>query len=482
MDWKKLLNDKRVGQFFGKEPSAADSRTPFERDYGRAVFSTPVRRLQDKTQVFPLEEHDAVRTRLTHSLEVSSVARSFGRQAATWLADQGFCDKQSIHDIETISATCGLIHDLGNPPFGHAGEEAIQSWAKNKIDEEVAKDPPLGNAIFDQLRDPAQKAKCEQEITDFLLWEGNAQTLRLISQLQVLADEYGINLTCATFSAARKYVVPSNKTDKRDNGDHEKSKPGFFRSEQDIVEAVSNATGTGGRRNPLTYIVEASDDIVYSTGDIEDGVKKKILGWEFLKRELRKHAGDSDKVLEKVIQDAEKKVKYTPKSREVGDDEVAQAFRSYAIAAIKDSAFERFCSAYPEIAEGEYHQELVKDPDCGASGLVRACKKVGQEFIYISQSTLKLELMGRKVIHDLMNVFWEGASLCGSEKEPKSCKRGFPSKAYKLISTNYRKVFERTLKEAILPEWYCRIQLVTDQIAGMTDTYAIKLHSRLMNG
>jgi len=124
----------------------------------------------------------------------------------------------------------------------------------------------------------------------------------------------------------------------------------------------------------------------------------------------------------------------------------------------------------------------MKDPECTAGALLKACKKVGLKHVYPSTSTLKLELMGRKVIHDLMDIFWEGASQCGTEKEPDCCKRGFPKKAYNLISTNYRKVFEKTVKEGILPEWYCRIQLVTDQIAGMTDTYAITLHKRLMNG
>lgn len=482
MDWKKLLCTKRVGEFFGKEPSAPDTRSPFERDYGRAVFSTPVRRLQDKTQVFPLEEHDAVRTRLTHSLEVSSVARSFGRQAGTWLSQKHFLDESSIHDVETISATCGLIHDLGNPPFGHAGEEAIRSWVKSKLGREFSKDTSLQSPLFEELRNPEIKAKKEQQLCDFLLWEGNAQTLRLISQLQVLADNYGINLTCGTFSAACKYIAPSHQIDTRKNGEHERSKPGYFCSEQEIVNVVSRETGTNGRRNPITYIVEASDDIVYSTGDIEDGVKKKILSWKFLKDELRRHAGDTNEVLEKCIQDAEKKVKYKEGSRDVGDDEIAQAFRSYSIAAMKDEAFKHFCAVYSKIEHGEYHQELLKDEDCKASDLVRACKKIGQEHIYTSQSTLKLELMGRNVIHDLMGVFWEGAGQCGGKIEPESCKKGFPRKAYELISTNYRKVFKKALEEGILPEWYCRIQLVTDQIAGMTDTYAITLHRKLMNG
>jgi len=481
MDWKKLLSEKRVGEFFGKAPSKPDSRTPFERDYGRAVFSTPVRRLQDKTQVFPLESHDAVRTRLTHSLEVSSVARNLGRQVGTWLNERGACTEKQINDIETITATCGLIHDLGNPPFGHAGEDAIQGWFSTRMD----RNPSTTSAteqVFNSLRGIKEAKTNEQHLSDFYHWEGNAQTLRLISRLQVLADEFGINLTCATFSTACKYIAPSNKIDRSPEPKHEFSKPGFFASEKELVELVAKETGTGHARNPLTYLVEASDDIVYSTGDLEDGVKKGLFGWEFLKRELKAQMAEQNDVLEQLISDAEEKVGYSPEKSGASDEEVAQVFRTYAIGAMKESAFDQFRASYESIWEGVYHTELLKDPDCKVAALVRACKKVGAKHVYPSAGTLKLELMGRKVIHDLMDVFWEGASQCGGEKEPECCKRGFPSKAYKLISTNYRKVFQRALKEAILPEWYCRIQLVTDQIAGMTDTYAITLHSRLMNG
>ena len=266
MDWAKLLSAKRVGELMGKKKSKDDSRTPFERDYGRAVFSTPVRRLQDKTQVFPLEEHDAVRTRLTHSLEVSSVARNLGRQVGIWLEGKGLVSIDQVHDIETISATCGLIHDLGNPPFGHSGETAIQNWFKSRLYTEKlpTKDGEATGkgGIFEGLGTPDEKGRyTTQYANDFLEWEGNAQTLRLISRLQVLADEYGINLTCATFSAVQKYVSPSNALDK-EGKHHEKSKPGFFASENETVELVQKETGTVGVRHPITYLVEASDDIV----------------------------------------------------------------------------------------------------------------------------------------------------------------------------------------------------------------------------
>lgn len=485
VDWAKLLSTKRVGELMGKEKSKPDNRTPFERDYGRAVFSTPVRRLQDKTQVFPLEEHDAVRTRLTHSLEVSSVARNLGRQVGTWLQGQNLISVEQIHDVETISATCGLIHDLGNPPFGHAGETAIQSWFELRLSAEglsVRGGEAKGRGrVFDGLDVPDKRGEYKtQYANDFLKWEGNAQTLRLISRLQVLADENGINLTCGTFAAARKYVGPSNKLSKGDEC-HEKSKPGFFASENETVEHVAKETGTLGIRHPITYLVEACDDIVYATGDLEDGVRKRLLDWDFLREELKTRS-EGSRLVAKAVREAERKVGLNRKRWRDLNEEVTQAFRTFAIGEMKEAAFEQFCRSYKDIRDGRYHGEIVRDKNCEAATFVAACKGTGQKYVYPASATLKLELMGRHVIHGLMTVFWEGARSCGGPDAPKECKTGFAGKAYSLISSNYRKVFENALKKGNLPEQYCRLQLVTDQIAGMTDTFAMRLHKRLMNG
>ncbi len=485
--WSELLCEKRIRELRGEKASDPDARSPFERDYGRVVFSTPLRRLQDKTQVFPLEEHDAVRTRLTHSLEVSSVARTLGHEVGSWLESERKTGIRSaqVHHIETIAATCGLLHDLGNPPFGHAGESAIQSWFKKRLkSEELSRargDIAPNEGIFEALETKADTKRRIQYEGDFLNWEGNAQTLRLVSRLQVLADYYGINLTCGTFSAACKYVARSSEVDSTKKI-HEKSKPGFFASEEETVIQVNDETGTGGARNPITFIVEASDDIVYATGDLEDGVRKKLLDWELLKEELRSHA-KKDKILERAIKAAEEKVEYKRGVRSAANDEdVAQAFRTFSIQFMKESAFDTFRRKYAPIMEGTYHQELLKDSICRAAVFVAACKKVGQMHVYPSQSTLKLELMGRKVIHDLMDILWEGARICDTDSDRSECKNGFEGKVFKLISRNYQKVFSRGLEEGSLPERYCRLQLVTDQIAGMTDTFAIKLHKRLMNG
>ncbi|HEY1786449.1 MAG TPA: dNTP triphosphohydrolase, partial [Pirellulales bacterium] len=165
MDWKKLLNPNRPRP----TTSSGDHRAQFERDYDRAVFSTPVKRLQDKAQVFPLDPHDAVRTRLTHSLEVASVARGLGIAVAKWLVDKRKIAAGQEREVEAISAVCGLIHDLGNPPFGHSGEDAIRSWFATKFG-------------VDGLR--KFFGKDEQLVQDFMRFEGNAQSLRLVGKLQ----------------------------------------------------------------------------------------------------------------------------------------------------------------------------------------------------------------------------------------------------------------------------------------------------------
>lgn len=269
MNWNQLLSSRRVKGLRGEKSSTileGDPRTEFDRDYGRTVFSTPVRRLQDKAQVFPLEEHDAVRTRLTHSLEVSSVARSLGEAAERQAVKREGSGTKAVC-IPTIAATCGLIHDLGNPPFGHAGELAIADWFRKR-----EKEDPALFADFDP-KDGKAKANETQFAKDFLNFEGNAQTQRLLSRLQVLADDYGLNLTCGTLSASCKYVAASNAID---SSIQAKKKHGYFASENDLMSKLRDEVGTADARNPITFLVEAADDIVYSTVDLEDGVKKRM--------------------------------------------------------------------------------------------------------------------------------------------------------------------------------------------------------------
>ena len=472
MDWKQLLSPMRIRQMYeggGSTKVDEDPRTEFERDYGRTIFSTPVRRLQDKAQVFPLERHDAVRTRLTHSNEVSSVARGLAGAAAEWMLKENLLKVSSyVPAITAIAATCGLIHDLGNPPFGHSGEVAIANWFQGKLETD--------GTFFDDLGQGDSKPAETQFAQDFLRFEGNAQTQRLLSKLQILADEFGLNLTCGTLSASCKYIARSNEID---SSLHDCSKHGFFASENDLIDKVRKETGTFRARNPITYLVEASDDIVYSTVDLEDGVKKGVVTWKMVESELPKHVGSESPPLERALAKAHEKIDKAKLTERAKDEAMSQAFRTFAILEGVHAVLEAYKQNYGKIMAGDYHRELLKDS--AAAGLIAACKKVGRDHVYVSDETLKLEIQGCQVIHDLLNLFWKGAR----EYRPKAKLTRFSAKIYKLASENYRTVFENNLSSSAstgIPEMYFRLQLVTDHISGMTDTYACTLHKSLTNG
>jgi dGTPase len=461
MDWKTLLNSTRRRT----STSSGDHRAEFERDWDRTIFSTPVKRLQDKTQVFPLDPNDAVRTRLTHSLEVSSVARGLGIAASKWLLDEKKIEPGMERSIEAIAATCGLVHDLGNPPFGHSGEDAIRYWFKTRFSVDNGKPDPL----LSQLEEKPEL------VADFRKFEGNAQAFRLLTKLQILADFYGLNLTYGTLSASCKYIAPANGV--RDD-DHAWSKPGYMTSEADVVADVRARTGTGDARNPITYLVEAADDAVYSVADIEDAVRKRIFTWDDVKKQLSE---SSDKGIAKALQDASRILKsggdLVPDG--LSCDVHASAFRTASIGVVVRAAIDAFKANYASIMDGTYKHELVEDSD--ASVLVKTLKEFARAKAYATPANLKLELMGRKVICDLMDVFWEGAVELPVEGSPKPKK--FPGKAGSLLSDNYRRVFQHWVKQQPrLPQKYHQLLLVTDYVSGMTDSFATKLHRELRNG
>ncbi|ATB30019.1 dGTP triphosphohydrolase [Melittangium boletus] len=472
LDWNKLLCNRRLRELNGGSPSARDEqelRSEFDRDYDRAVFSTPVRRLQDKTQVFPLEPNDAVRTRLTHSLEVSTLTRGLARAVAQKLASTERITQEQALSIEVIATTCGLIHDVGNPPFGHAGEKAISSWFQQKLALEPGFFQEFDNhQLGSQLRN------------DFLEFEGNAQTLRIISKLQLLADRHGLNLTVGTLSAAMKYTAASNQTGKAAHT----HKTGYFASEQKVVDRIREETGTQAARNPIAYLVEACDDTIYATVDLEDGVKKGVITWKDLEQALPDVAPEEAKdfIREQLKTAAsyidghvQKEPELALKGRAL-DEAKAQHFRTVVIGKTKTAVIETFEAQYASIMSGDYSGELIADSK--ANKLIKACKTVGRNHVYSSTQTLKLEILGRRVIHDLMDIFWEGASAY----TPSGKMSGFNEKIYNLLSRNYRTVFEQALRNSDLPASYHRFQLVTDYVCGMTDTFACKLHSELTHG
>lgn len=457
MNWSRLISGVRAGP----SDHPIGDRTEFEEDLGRVVFSAPVRRLQDKTHVFPLEAHDSVRTRLTHSLEVSNVARDLSQAACRRLVDR--IPPEYAHAVSTIAAACALLHDVGNPPFGHAGEKAIQDWFRRKLTE----DRSLAAVFVD-------KGALLPLAADFIQFDGNAQMVRLATRLQVLSESNGLNLTFGTLSAACKYVVSARDT-RPDM--HERSKPGFFETERELICRVQSETGTGMSRNPITYLVEAADDVVNVCIDLEDGVRKRVFRWQEMIEELERYGAAGEAIALKEA--AQAQVGKRTSADYGAGDVFAQAFRGNLMSRLIPAALDEFQDSYDAIMTGEYGHELVKRSRLG--GLYVACKEVVKRHIFRSPDVLRLEIMGRKVIQDLLDLYWEGVA---PELRDET---GFSHKLYTIISDNYRNAFEQDLHRSFptvdpaAQRLYLQLRLACDQVAGMTDAYAVGQHRLLAN-
>lgn len=463
--WNTLLNSER------RKPKESDSspqsknsetRTEIERDYDRILFSTPVRRLADKTQVFPLDPNDSVRTRLTHSHEVSNLARSMGTTLAfVEKIANGTSDAE--RNIPALLAAIGLAHDLGNPPFGHQGESAIQSWFR---DNEVS--------VLSELKDNQQKQ-------DFLKFEGNAQGFRLVTRLQLLNDNYGLDLTYATLAAMMKYPTSSDRCDKSKAAT---KKHGFFFSEQQIAEDVLRKTGLSvERRHPLAYVMEACDDIAYVVMDTEDTVKKGLASFSDVIAFL-KHHSKGDKIVERVVEDSVKKHDdYRESAPNLSPSELndvsMQRFRVYAIKEMVTAAITAFISDKENFENGTETADLMKKSK--GEKLRESLSKFGLTHGYTHKSVLKVEMQGYNVIRGLMDIFW-AAIIDRKDNDDLASRRNHPftKLVYSRISENYRRIFEdpsEDVKE--LPIRYRECLLLTDMISGMTDSFAINLFSEL---
>lgn len=450
LNWENLLNPIRRKKLHGSSESmgTAVGRTDLERDYDRILFSGPTRRLADKTQVFPMEEHDSIRTRLTHSHEVSNLARSIGVRLAFEHAEVVFGpDHERLEvkrNIPPLLAAVGLAHDLGNPPFGHQGELAIQQWFQEE------------HAHYDVA-------------LDFLEFDGNAQTFRLLTRLQVLNDQYGLNLTVATLAALIKYPSVYGGTDKFGY-----KKYGIFFSEKEIVDEVWVQTGLNeGVRHPLAYLMEACDDIAYSIIDAEDTVKKGCASFYDLMDHLESAGGD-DLVIKAVVDSSRKENakfkeltlgKHTKLSSRELNDLSMQMFRVKAISEMIVAATDVFVGNVDAIMRGTQPKgfELIKNSK--SASLCSATKDFDRRHGFQHRDVLRLELQGSNYIKSMMTMLWQGIENGDDSKHP------FARYVYGSISENYRRIYEETDKSP-----YHKRQLLCDAVSGMTESYLIKRH------
>lgn len=464
MEWKKLLCDERIRSF--RRQSAADLRTEFEKDYHRIIGSASFRRLQDKTQVFPLDRSDFVRTRLTHSLEVSSLAKSLGQNIGQKIQmeirDDSFLPEHKAAVCDILQCA-GLLHDIGNPPFGHFGEAAIQDWFRKNLKELEFKGKPLTELLSDQM------------IRDFYHFEGNTQAFRVVTRLHFLVDEHGMNLTKALLGTIIKYPASSVEIDK-ESGDIRTKKMGYFFADRENFWDVQEATGTNGRRHPLAFLLEAADDIAYRTADIEDAVKKGCISYETLFRELTgyraKEQGDAYKRVVSWLED-----KYN-KALEKGYADPGQyavqnwiiSAQGQMIAGVTDS----FVRHYGEIMEGTYGQDLASASSMGL--LMEALGDIAYRYAFQTRPILQLEIGAQRIFEFLLERFVDAVLPYDTELPMTQVQE----KLVALISENYRRIYKLCSQgKGEEEKLYLRLLLVTDYICGMTDSYARDMYQEL---
>ena len=469
MEWKQLLSTKRTRGSVNKRAKGGDLRSEFERDYQRIIGSASFRRLQDKTQVFPLDKSDFIRTRLTHSLEVSSFAKSLGQNIAenllTYRRDPGFTPRMK-EDICNILQCAGLIHDIGNPPFGHFGEVEIREWFERKLPVLKFRGKPVADVLTEQMKQ------------DLYRFEGNAQALRLVTKLHYLVNDNGMNLTYALLGTIIKYPVNSLQADSR-SGDIKDKKVGYYYADTEIFEDIQRETGTNGKRHPLTFILEAADDIAYKTADIEDAFVKGFISYHGLLEELKelqilyRQEGPgafypADKLEELYLYGKERHM----------DHPEEFAIKNWIIRVqgfLVNCATYGFTSNYSAIMCGEYRHDLFYRTY--ADKLMELLGDYAFRKVFTSDAIYRMEVSESAMLDYLMEKFVSAAI----KYDDSTKKLGtIESRMIWFISDTYKSAYHRKAKgQAEKERLYLRLLLVTDYICGMTDSYAKKLYQEL---
>ena len=443
MNWKQLISAKRFGmEEFHEERQ--ENRSEFQRDYDRLIFSAPFRRLQNKTQVFPLPGSIFVHNRLTHSLEVSCVGRSLGNDVAKAILErQPELESSFLPEIGSIVSAACLAHDLGNPPFGHSGERAISTFFSE------------GKGQRRQEKQPDGEQLSPMEWEDLTHFEGNANAFRILTHQFEGRRRGGFVLTYSTLASIVKYPFSSSLAGK-------KSKFGFFVSEEESYRKIANELGLiqlseqplKYARHPLVYLVEAADDICYQMMDIEDAHKLKIITTDETKELLMAFFSE----------DRQSRLRSTFQIVNDINEQIAY-LRSSVIGLLVRECTRVFLEHEQEILAGTFEGALIKHIAEGPAAAYNHCAEISLKRIYRSQDVLDIELAGFRIISTLLELMVDAVTLPGKEK------------AYSELLTN-RVSDQYNIKSPIL---YERIQAVLDYISGMTDVFALDLY-RKING
>lgn len=498
IDFRTKINWHRRFRSPQGEKSEHEILRIFESDRGRIINSPAIRRLQQKTQVFPLERNAAVRTRLTHSMEVQQVGRYIAKEILSRLKEQRLLETYGLDELtgpfESIVEMACLMHDIGNPPFGHFGEAAINDWFRQRLFPSDAVSQPLSDdrcVVRDlRLREGEEglndlRRKVRQDLCHF---EGNAQGIRLVHSLMRM------NLTWAQVGCILKYTRPAwwmGETPASHS--YLMKKPGYYLSEEAYIERLRKELSlTANGRFPLTWIMEAADDISYCVADLEDAVEKRIFSVEELYQHLYDAWGKHEKgsLFAQVVENAWEKSRANTLSRST-EDQFFMYLRVNTLNKLVPYAASRFIDNLPMIFSGEFNHALLED-DSSFSQLLELYKHVAMRHVFSHPDVEQLELQGYRVISGLLEIYRPLLQLSVDEfselvEQERVRRIPIESRLYQKLSTRHRLAYveaigklDRHSSQWPVLEYYYRCRLIQDYISGMTDLYAWDEYRKLM--
>ena len=459
-NYNKLLCIERMRTSSVQRQSTIDH---FYSDRSRILYSSSFRRLQQKAQVFSLEPNASVRTRLTHSLEVSDLGRTLANRIAYRLSENNLLDADKISNVVAIVENACLLHDIGNPPFGHFGEIAIRNWADtsalNALPKGISRDDTLLNKLMNDFRE----------------FDGNPQGFRTITKLHTDYDEYSFNLTFATLLCTLKYSRVAGE--KKDSGINKKA--GYFQSEEDIVRKIRSEVGIESRhRYPFTYIMEAADDIAYCMSDIADGIEKRILTKDVFVKEFMAE-------WEEKYHDEKLPVKMP----ETNDFQFGRDISIPWSQKAMDETVNNFFENEKDIFNGVADSLINTDKPMGR--VLETIKSVSRRILYPSFEAESIELTGYAVITGILKSYERMLRLSNETflkmvDGKKADNTDVERRLYNRLGRRYIRAYEYAISKLdkeqhdyAIKEWWLRVHLLIDHVSGMTDEFALETYQML---
>lgn len=460
-----------------------------ESDRGRLLFCAAFRRLQQKAQVFSLESNAAVRSRLTHSLEVSQMGRYISDQISLKLIENKWATSEECAALTTFVETACLMHDIGNPPFGHFGESAISEWFIANGTKAIKKSCKVNTKKIST----EEKSNISNALNDFLEFDGNPQGIRVVTKLQRNSDEYGLNVSKTTIASYLKYIRSSGEKPKPNSPFTKKC--GYFSTEKKIIlEVWKEFNYEVPQRFPLAYIMEAADDIAYCISDLEDSIEKGLLNQKIALQDILDQWRQSKPQESTHSVEIEKYLQFAADGkRDDGKVFTYTDFRTSLNRILVNFSAEQYINSHQKILSGTLPSLIPSDSPAGK--ILEALKAYCRKRVYRHESVQRIELAGYRAIYGLLDQFSclleanQDRFTCALNDLPRdNSKRPIiiESKLLRLFPKNYIKVYQDHLADIDITqenykfyEWNLRAHLITDFISGMTDDFVIKTYQTL---